>query len=98
MNQVNLFARPSLAEEKFLEFHKKNPRVYSQLVKLANQAHSRGKRKISIELIVNVVRWYSVLQTKGDDFKINNNYKSFYARKIMAEHPHLAGMFNTRGD
>lgn len=96
--QVDLFNTETEHDRKFREFHEKNPRVYKQLVKLARQAHSRGKRKMSIELLINVVRWYSILNTDdpNSEFKINNNYKSRYARLIMAENPELDGIFNTR--
>lgn len=96
--QQPLFLIDTESEKRFKEFHAKNPRVYSQLVKLARQAKATGKHKMSIELLVNAVRWLSFLETEdtNSDFKINNNYKSHYARLIMEQEPDLSNIFNTR--
>jgi hypothetical protein len=37
------------------------------------------------------------MKTVGDDFKLNNNYHSRYARLIMEREPGLDGFFETRG-
>lgn len=96
--QVDLFTSETEADRRFREFHEKNPQVYQQLVKHARTAKARGKPKISIELLVNVVRWYTFLHTDdpNSEFKINNNYKSRYARMIMEQEPDLSSIFNLR--
>lgn len=96
MNQVDLFNNETEADKKFREFHQKNPEVYRELVKLAYQAHERGRKKIGMQMLVEVFRWNRLIQTKGDVYKINNNYGSRYARMIMEDHPELEGIFNTR--
>ena len=35
--------------------------------------------------------------TTDKDYKINNDYKPFYSRMFMAEHPKYDNFFNTRG-
>lgn len=84
--------------EAFREFHKKNPNVYYDLVKLARQAKARGHSKLSIELLFNVLRWEHMINTDdpSSEFKLNNNYKSFYSRMIMFNIPELSEMFDTR--
>lgn len=84
------------ADIKFGEFHRKNPRVYMELEALAEEAHRAGKRKIGIGMLFEVVRWNNLLQTTDVDFKLNNNYRSRYARLLMDNRPHLQGMFETR--
>lgn len=88
----------SPADHKFLEFHNKNPQVYFELVKLAREAQGKGHRKISIELLFNVVRWERMMRTDDPNstFKINNNYKSRYARMIMLNEPGLQDIFEVR--
>jgi len=50
-------------------------------------------------MLFGVVRYDHALRTDVDPaepFKLNNNYRAFYARKIMAEVPELAGFFEVR--
>ncbi len=85
-------------DDRFADFHRANPHVYTELVVLARHAHRRGYRRIGIELLFCVLRWRSMMTTSADEygFKLNNNFTSRYARLIMAEHPELAGIFSTR--
>lgn len=92
MKQVTMFD----LDEKFNKFHQENPRVYVELVGLARQAHERGRRKIGIKMLFEVVRWNRFITTNDPDFKLNNNYHSRYARLIMQANPELDGLFNIR--
>lgn len=82
--------------KKFEEFHAKNPQVYHELLSLARQAVHRGRKKIGIKMLFEVVRWNRTIGTTDPDFKLNNNYHSQYARLLMQENPELAGLFETR--
>lgn len=88
----------SEAERRFREFHRNNPYVYAQLVKLARQAKAAGKNRVGIKMLFEVVRWYAFIDTtdRYSDFKLNNNYHSRYARLIMEQESDLAGIFETR--
>ena len=83
-------------ETAFREFHADNPHVYDELVMLARRARSRGAVRIGIGMLFEVLRWRYTLRTVGDDFKLNNNYRSYYARLIMMREPDLAEIFETR--
>lgn len=93
--QVDLLGETD-AERKFNEFHRKNPEVYKELEKLAYRAYNNGRKKIGMQMLVEVFRWNKMLTTKGDAFKINNNYGSRYARLIMDNNPQLQGLFELR--
>lgn len=82
--------------EAFLRFHRENPQVYAELVKLARRAHSRGARKVGVKMLFEVLRWRHTLATGGDTFKLNNNYHSYYARLILSQNPELGGIFDLR--
>lgn len=86
----------SVSEQRFKEFHSKNPQVYTSLVKLAKELKGRGHRKIGIKMLFEVVRWQTMLKTEGDQFKLNNNYHSRYARMIMDNEPDLDSIFELR--
>lgn len=83
-------------EEAFLRFHAANPHVYRELVALARRAKRRGARKLGVGMMFEVLRWRHTLRTGGDEFKLNNNYRSYYARLIMLRERDLAGIFETR--
>jgi hypothetical protein len=83
-------------ERKFQKFHQENPQVYRELAELARQAKRRGRRKIGIKMLFEVVRWNRFLQTTDKEFKLNNNLHSRYARLLMEREPELRGIFNLR--
>jgi hypothetical protein len=83
-------------QERFEDFHEKNPHVYYQLVNLTNQAYNKGRKKIGIGMLFEVLRWNNFIHTDHKDYKMCNDYRSRYARKIMADCPHLGNMFNLR--
>jgi hypothetical protein len=84
--------------EKFEKFDSKNPHVYHELVKLAREMRSkRNDCVIGISLLYDVLRWNAMIKTDSDDeFKMGDNYKAFYARKIMNNESDLKGMFRTK--
>lgn len=84
--------------ERFQVFHKLNPAVYNMLARLARKAVAQGKRRVGIGMLWEVMRWEIWLDTTdaGSEFKLNNDYRSRYARMIMETEPDLAGIFETR--
>lgn len=93
--------RPSAAERRslvqaFWRFHQANPHVYELLVTYAHEAKHAGRSHLGIALLFERVRWYTSVETTGGDFKVNNSYRSLYARLIMHREPALRGLFETR--
>jgi len=80
----------------FSDFHRQNPQVYDELVKLALQIKARGYRKYSIKGLYEVLRFNVAMKTTGVDYKLNNNYTAGYARMIMENEPDLRGFFDLR--
>lgn len=95
--QTDIFT-PSETERdaEFRKFDTENPKVYSALVDMTRQMYDRGHKKIGMSMLYEVLRWRTMIKTTDPDFKLNNNYQSRYARKIMAEFPEFDGMFETR--
>lgn len=90
-------ARLSLGS-RFIAFHEANPHLYDRLVAMARQLRARGRDKIGIAMLFEVLRWEH--ETTTDDptsyLKLNNSYRSFYARLIMTRERDLAGCFEIR--
>lgn len=78
----------------FIRFNKNNPKVFHKIVELADRQR-QIRDHYSIEIIMNVVRYHTDLDGKGDPFKVNNNYKAYYARMYM-EYRKCPGFFETR--
>ena len=79
----------------FKKFHMNNPMVFSKIVEYADRAR-QTRTHYSIEIIINVVRFWTDLNGTGDPFKINNNYKPYYARMYM-QYRNCKGFFEIRG-
>lgn len=96
--RLNADIEPKTIEEKFDEFHAKHPEVYEMLVKLAREWMSYGHSKLGIATLFEKLRWEWHVNgmTDQDGYKLNNNYKALYARKMMFENPELDGLFETR--
>lgn len=83
-------------QEKFESFHELNPWVLAAYVRLADDWVARGRKRIGIGMLTEVLRWQYGRKTVGDDFRLNNNYRSRYVRLMIAEHPRFEGVFETR--
>lgn len=96
-NPARNHARGLSLEEQFALFHQANPHVYQALRQLAIQLAQRGHRRIGIKMLFEVLRWQYALRTDdpNSEFKLNNNYTSFYAR-LLDQEPELNGRFELR--
>lgn len=85
-------------QKRFEQFHVLNPDVYRGYVKLAREYRGRGYPTIGIGHLTEVLRWQRRMDTydPASEFKISNDYRSRYARFIMANEPDLEGFITTR--
>jgi hypothetical protein len=84
--------------EKFYEFHERNPHLYKSLVLMARRyrtKHGTGA-KIGIAVLWENLRWDYLMSTEHHDFKMNNSFRSMYARLIMQAEDDLKDVFETR--
>ncbi len=89
-------APPISIDAAFWNFHTNHPEVYKGLVRLAYQAVNAGRERIGIKMLFEVLRWeWIITPDTSEEFKLNNNYTSRYARLIMEE-PGLGDVFETR--
>ena len=72
-----------------------NPAAWNYMVSQAVKSANAGRR-FGIGALCEHVRWH--MFAKGDEnFKLNNNYRAHFARRIIAEHPEVAPYISTRG-
>lgn len=56
----------------------------------------RPNRRFGAKLILERIRWEFALDHSHDEYKINNNYSSRYARKFLKEFPQYTNNLETR--
>lgn len=87
--------RSGTLAERAERFHERNPGVYRYAVRLCRYLRARGIAHYGIGAIWEVMR-FKYLETHGDVYKLNNNYRAWYARRIMEFEADLAGFFTVR--
>jgi hypothetical protein len=103
-NQLDLFemvqvsSKGKTIDEAFDEFHQANPHILRNLQMLAFQAVHAGRKKIGIKFLFERLRWEYIVKTNrpANEYALNNNFTSRYARLLMETYPDLAGVFETR--
>lgn len=86
----------SSIESRFRRFHAQNPHVYQMFKQFTIEAISKGRQKIGAKMIAERIRWYSEVESSGDQFKLNNNFVSRYVRMLEREDPRLVSVFERR--
>ena len=83
-------------KQKWWAWHKKNPEFYELFKRFTFEAIRRGHKRLSAWLIVNRIRWETMIVTTGDDYKIRNDFIALYSRLFMHEFPEYKGFFRTK--
>lgn len=84
--------------EKFERFHELNPQVFIALESMTRELTNRGRKRIGIKMLFEVLRWNYYMETSdpNSDFKINNNYAPYYSRLLIEKNPEWANVFELR--
>lgn len=83
-------------QAQFEEFHRLNPWVLRALEALTTDYLKRGATRVGIGMLFEVLRWRYVAATEGDEFRLNNNYRSRYTRLLIERHPDWEHLFEVR--
>ena len=86
---------PTLAD-RFNEYDQSNPQVWQLFKQFARDAYQAGHGRFSAQSIIERIRWKTSVETRGGEFKINNDFAAFYARKYHEAFPQLDGFFQPR--
>jgi hypothetical protein len=79
-------------------FHSEHPEVWDLFVRFTKEILRRGFKHYSVNAIFERIRWEVDTVGRNDqyEFKLNNNYRAFYARRFMRMYPQHDGFFRTR--
>ncbi|MCX4749248.1 hypothetical protein OG455_27710 [Kitasatospora sp. NBC_01287] len=89
--------RQQTIQERFEQFHAHNPWVLSELERLVGECIDAKFSKISLGMLFEIIRYsYGRATLSADDFRLNNDFRSRYARLLTHEHPHWAPYIEVR--
>jgi hypothetical protein len=84
-------------ERAFARFHRQNPDVLAELERLALDLwRLRHPPRIGIAMLYEACRYNQMLKTEGGDWKLNNDFRSLYARLLRCRHPELEDVIELR--
>ena len=85
-------------EEEAIKFHTENPKVWEYFVKFSFEVIGRGFNNYSVNGVFERIRWETdQADVDGKStFKLNNNYRAFFARWFMDIYPEHHGFFRIR--
>jgi hypothetical protein len=83
--------------EAFKKFDRENPHVFDAVHGFAQEALEHGRERFGIGIIWERMRWYMNFETTEKPLKLNNNYRSCYARRLIASDPRFKEMLVIRG-
>ena len=94
--------KPSIAE-RFADFDARHPEIWAAYVRFSREVYqSKAKEdrcmvRYGIAAITERIRWhYMVERDSAEPFKVNNNFRSLYARKLVKTFPEMGAMFTLR--
>lgn len=82
-------------EQQFLKFHSEHPEVYELFKKYAYEARRRFGR-YSVNGIFEAIRWETHGKFSDGQFKLNNNLRSAFARKLIEDDESFRSFFEIR--
>lgn len=84
--------------EQVIAFNKANPEVWGMFSRFTFERIRMGFKNYSANAIFERIRWETdqADDEGGSTFKMNNNYRAFYARAWMLKYPEYDGFFRLR--
>jgi hypothetical protein len=96
-NPLWLVAPETEIEKAFALWHRDHPAVYAALEAAALSQQRDGAHRLGIAKLVEDIRYNPGIRPRdGEAFRLNNNYRSLYARLLVHRHPSLAPLFVLR--
>lgn len=90
------YAEGLTLQQRFEAFDAANPHVFVALEALAQDWFDAGHSSLGISMLFETLRWQAGIQTRGDAYRLNNDFRSRYARRLIEAHPSWDGAIRTR--
>ena len=89
---TELTFKPTI-RDRFNEFHRDNPHVYKLYEHFAFELIGRGHKRLGSKMIIERIRWETMIKTTDETYKISNDFTALYAREFVKNHPQHADKF-----
>jgi len=80
----------------FLTYHRNNPHIWQSFEKFALEMLNTGRKRYSAKTIMERVRWDFDSSNPEAEYKINNDFTSYYARAFARKWPQFREFFEFR--
>lgn len=87
---------PDTLQARFEVWLADNAHIYWAFREAALNLKRRGRTRIGMKHLAEELRWNSGLYSIGTEFKIDNNFTSRIARKLLEDCPELEGFLELR--
>lgn len=94
-----LFDQPGEPKGRFAAwcaFHLENPGVWRLFVRFAEEALQARRTYFGARIIGERIRWYTMIETTGSEYKLNDHIWPYYSRLLMSVDGRFDGMFSMR--
>ena len=81
------------------KFHKAHPEVYDLFIQFTFELINKNKKNYSVSAVWERIRWETDVNSTADvpnDYKLNNNYRTYYALMFDEDYPKYNGFFRHR--
>jgi len=79
--------------EQWFEFYPQNPALWAIFQRFTLEAVDSGRKNFGGFYVINRIRWFSLVESKGDPFKISNNWSPFLTRLFHEAHHEHSDFF-----
>ena len=91
------YTRQDQIEEQAIDFITKHPKAWALFVSFTFEAINKGFETYSAYAICERMRWEMTFFSEAPtEFKLNNNYRPYFARWFMQTYPQFDGFFRLR--
>lgn len=85
-----------MLQERFDKWIEENPDFYHMFHDFTYDLINAGVKKSSAWLVCNRIRWETAIKTKGDPYKISNDFIALLSRKFLNENPNHGNFFTIK--
>ena len=80
----------------FQHYDLDHPEVWMQFRAMTFDLINKGMKHYGAKAIFETIRFHRIVRYDDQEFKLNNNFTAYYARKFMGWYPQYDGFFELR--
>jgi len=85
-----------MSKQNFEQYDTHHPEIWKQFRDITFRLIFRNVKHYGAKAIFEIIRYHRTIEYGDTDYKVNNNYTAYYARKFMRKFPGHQNFFETR--